>query len=294
MTFKSFLQQKNIITKTISRHHREVQRYEQWLKQHHQTTAQAATKKQLLHYLKHLKDSRQLANATQSQVLQTLKNYYQYLSQRHGTQNIAHLIKIRGTLRKHLRPLFTPEQLEQLCDAYYYHTQEYQPNRKELYYYPNHKHLLQGRHLALTLIACQALKPEEILKLTPDNFDTRKGTLHLHANRRAAARTLPLEASQIGTIINHFAQQPEGFILPNLNQIERLSNTLKEITRQSTPQFLDFRQLKASRITHWIKLHGLRKAQYLAGHRNITNTEQYLNGDFDQLQQQLHNFHPMG
>jgi integrase/recombinase XerD len=63
--------------------------------------------------------------------------------------------------------------------------------------------------------------------------------------------------------------------------------------RNILPKFEDFTQIRASVITNWIKVHGLRKAQYLAGHRYISSTENYLANDFESLQNDLENFHPL-
>jgi integrase/recombinase XerD len=287
--FEMFLQQKGIIPKTIARHKREVNKYEKWLSESKDKETQNATKKDLLDYLKHIKDSRQLSNATQNSILQKLKNYYTFLAKQYRINNITHLIKIRGAERKHLTPIFTPDELDLLCDAYYYHIQEYKPTRKELYFYPDHETLLSGYYIALTLMAYQALQINEIENLTACDFDMRKATVTINPSRTGAKRTLTLEASQIGVLIQHFADQTDPPLMPNRNHFERLNTTLKKLH----PKFKSFRQLRTSKITHWLKLHGLRKAQHLAGHKNITSTEKYLTGDFETLQNDLDNFHPL-
>ena len=138
MNFEQFLQQKGIIPKTIARHQREIAKYETWLDATRGRDAENATKKDLLDYLQYIKEKRSLCNTSQDRVLGNLKNYYAYLAKEYGTNNITCFIKIRGTQGRHLPVLFTPDELDLLCDAYYYHTQEYKPNNKELYFYPNH------------------------------------------------------------------------------------------------------------------------------------------------------------
>lgn len=287
MNFSEFLEQKGIIFKTITRHEREVLKYEKWLLSVLDKTAEEATKKDLLAYLKHIKEARQLQNATQNQLLQILKNYHTFLAQQNGTNNITAFVKIRGIKRKHLRPILSPEELDLLCDAYYYHTQEYTPTAKELYYTNDFKTMLQGQYIALTLACYQGLQVSEILALTVDDFDLRKATVKIHPTRKGAERTLSLEAHQLGSIIQFF--QLKTCVIDNINQFERLSKTLKTLL----PKYQDFTQLRASKITHWIKIHGLRKAQHLAGHKNIQSTERHLSGDFETLQNDLNNFHPL-
>ena len=297
MNFEQYLQQKGIIPYTIARHEREVIKYKNWLQIKYNRTPENATKKDLLTYLQHIKETRNLTNATQNSILQKLKNYYSYLSQTYGINNISNFIKIRGVERKHLQQLFTPDELELLCDAYYYYIQEYQPNKNELYYYPDQKKLLQGRYIALTLMAYQGLKTGEIETLNQTNFDLRKATIRIHAGRTGAARTLPLDASQIGVLMQFYNGSDEQPLIPNENHFGKLSDTLKELTFKPSAnitRFKDFRQIRTSKIVHWLKIYGLRKAQYLAGHKNITATEKYLANHIETLQNDFDSFHPLG
>jgi len=295
INFTNYLQQKGIIPKTIARHEREVKKYESWLNLNHQTTAENTTQKELLNYLQHIKEKRNLQNVSLSKILRILKNYHQYLTKNYNTKNITAHLKIRGTNRKKLQALFTTDELNLLCDAYYYYTLGYKPTAKEIQHYPNYDKLLQGRYIALTLMAYQGLQTKEILTLTKANFDFRKATVQIHAGITGTSRKLSLDASQISVIIQHFDDETSS-IIPNLNQLEKLSKTLKELTLKPSnniPQFKNFRQLRASKITHWIKLYGLRKAQHLAGHKNIQGTENYLINDVENLQNDLNNFHPL-
>lgn len=289
MKFSDYLQQRDIMPKTISRHEREVNKYIEWLKARKDRTPDNATKKDLLDYLKHVKESRNLTNITQSRILNSLKHYYTYLVGQYGSNDITHFIKIRGTERRHLKPILKPDELDLLCDAYYYHIQQYRPNAKELYYYPDQETLLRGYYIALTLMAYQALQLREIENLTPNSFDLRKATVTIHAGRTGAERTLTLEASQMGVLIQHFANGEQTPIIPNRTHFDKLSKTLKTVL----PKFKDFTQIRTSKITHWLKLYGLRKAQYMAGHKNIASTEKYIAGDFETLQKDLDSFHPL-
>jgi hypothetical protein len=67
-----------------------------------------------------------------------------------------------------------------------------------------------------------------------------------------------------------------------------LSRQVKSIDKQ----FFNFLQVRASIITFWIKTQGLRKAQYLAEHRNISTTEAYLPNNLDGLIDDINKLHP--
>lgn len=273
----------------VSRHQREVDRYVQWLDGTPGKAPENATKKDLLDYLAHLKTARGLSNTTQNQVLQTIRNYHEWLSIHRGIPDITAFIKIRGIYGQRLSPVLAPDELESLCDSYYHHTRSYIPSQKELRFYPDHPRLLSGRYIALTLVAYQGLQLHEIENLTPDGIDLRKGTVTVPASRMGAERKLPLDPSQVGAMMLFFAGGETPFV-PNANQFERLNKTLKTLH----PKYKDFTQLRASRITEWIRVYGLRKAQYLAGHRNISSTEEYVARDIDSLREDMAVFHPLG
>ncbi len=63
--------------------------------------------------------------------------------------------------------------------------------------------------------------------------------------------------------------------------------------RKLYPKFTDFKQIRASIITYWIQTEGLRKAQYKAGHRYISSTENYLSNDLESLKDDISQFHPL-
>ena len=51
--------------------------------------------------------------------------------------------------------------------------------------------------------------------------------------------------------------------------------------------------MRASVITHWVKIYDLRKAQYMAGHRYVGSTEDYKQQVLDELQGDVKKFHPL-
>ena len=129
-------------------------------------------------------------------------------------------------------------------------------------------------------------------------------------------KTLPINATQIGAMM-HYIQNVRPQILEyQTNQdttqlfltlpesgrkrakqtpktetqgiIKNLSTQVKSID----PKFVNFKQTRASIITHWIKTVGLRKAQYWAGHRYISTTERYLPNDLESLTEDITKFNP--
>ena len=288
MNYNQYLQQKNIIPNSIKRYEREINKYTTWLKTHDKQAIQA-TQKDLLNYLQYLKEKRNLSNATQNQQLIILKNYYQYLAQTQGIKNITVFIKIRGIKKVQLKHILTNAEVEQLCEAYYYYTQQHTPTNKELRYYKNQQHLLQGYYITLTLIAQQALTQNEVLLLTKNSFNLHKGTVSINAHLKGNARTLKLEASQIGSIIAFYSTDTNALLMQNLNHFEKIDKIVKTFSTK----YKHFTQLRATKIVEWIKAHGLRGAQVLAGHKNISSTEKFMPNDIESLQNDMQNYHPL-
>ena len=71
-----------------------------------------------------------------------------------------------------------------------------------------------------------------------------------------------------------------------------LYELLAKQIRQIDKQFINFTQIRASVITSWLKTQGLRKAQYMAGHRNISTTETYLPNNYEDLANDINRLHP--
>jgi site-specific recombinase XerC len=57
-------------------------------------------------------------------------------------------------------------------------------------------------------------------------------------------------------------------------------------------QFVNFKQVRTSVITHWLKQYNLRQVQYMAGHRYVSSTEGYLVNQMEDLQADIDQFHP--
>jgi integrase/recombinase XerD len=60
------------------------------------------------------------------------------------------------------------------------------------------------------------------------------------------------------------------------------------------PRIKDLKQIRASVIVKWLKLYNLRQVQYLAGHKWISSTEEYLHSETEGLQEEINKFHPLG
>jgi integrase len=162
--------------------------------------------------------------------------------------------------------------------------------------------------LILSILIYQGTTTGEIEKIEIGDVDLIKATLKIRGGKHGKERVLPLKATQIGLfmhylqnirpqILDYYTIESNKLFLSICKKIEKnnlqyafiiLTNLLKSIDKQ----FLNVLQIRASVITFWIKTQGLRKAQYMAGHRYIGTTEKYLPNNLDNLTDDINKLHP--
>ena len=225
------------------------------------------------------------------------------------------LIKIRGTKKKTLYHIYTDEERHKLFDDYYhsfirgYDDSHLQNNQYNI----RHSFLNRSRnHIILGLFLYQGLVAGELQRITLDNVDINKATIQIEGSKKSNGRTIPLQAAQIGSIINYINNIHPQFLEynnsnsnnlfislsknpsanPNAKHFTHSLQLLAKHITQLDKNFKNFKQIRASVITHWLKTEGLRKTQYLAGHRYISSTENYLANNLEGLIDDIAKFNP--
>jgi integrase/recombinase XerD len=176
-----------------------------------------------------------------------------------------------------------------------------------------HTNLSKQRNaVILNILINQGTTTKEIDKIELCDLDLMNATLKIHGGKKSNARILSLEATQIGVLMNYLqnirpqlaeyhTQESEKLFLPlpETSKPETNSTNLMHVFKPLTKQikeidknFLNFKQLRASVITNWLKVHGLRKTQNLAGHRYISSTEKYKANDLEELINDIDKLHP--
>jgi site-specific recombinase XerD len=273
----------------------------------------STTKKDVLKYLEHLKKAGK-QNTTINISLRALKYYFAFLLE-DGiiTTNPTNFIKIRGVKRRKLHQIFTAEELTQLADDYYnlfiknFDDRKIKKNLRQYSFLGS-----QRNYCMLTFLIYQGLHTDELEKITLDDIDLFKATVRIAANNRTNARTLHLNATQTGVLmqyiqntrlelLQHYTEETNRLFLlsskcngkrkayeKHSNSFNHLKTQLQSINTDIT----NLRQLRASVITGWIQTVGLRKAQYMAGHRYTSSTENYLPNDIEQLSDDIEKYNP--
>lgn len=304
-----YLEGKNLAKSTQTAYLGNVNLFLAWYK----TEPISCQKKDVLKYLGYL-NAKGLENITRNNHLIALNHYFTFLVQNgEAEQNPTELLKIRGTQKKKLYRTYTAEELQTLYDSYHHvfirtfddsHIPKNQRRQSFL--------SRQRNYVMLGMLIYQGLHTNELQRITLADVDLNKANVKIAGSKKSNDRKIPLNASQIGSLIiylntirPHFfdyrSDESGQLFLPLPESGSTRTNSLnimgviKPLTQQSQSldaKLVNFKQVRASVITLWIKNHDLRKAQYLAGHRYIHTTETYLPNDLESLTEDITRFNP--
>lgn len=309
--FIQYSQSKNHSQATQEAYLRYVNLFLEWIDKEPINT----TKKDVLKYLGYLKDRKGQQNLTRKHNLIAINHYFTFLYKAEQiTENPCLFLKIRGTKKKTLYKIYSPEELEQLYDNYYqlfvraYDDSHIPKNQRQ------QSALSKERNASiLSLMLNQGTTTKEIDTILLQDIDLQKATLKIRGGKKSNERILPLKAEQIGLLMNYIQNLRSKLLeyhnnkesqwlflpLPEYSKKTTDNTTLMHVFKPLTKQvksldkhFLNFKQVRASIITHWIQTEGLRKAQYKAGHRYISSTENYLPNDLQGLTDDINKLHP--
>jgi len=306
--FTAYLESKDLAVKTIFTH---VKYVEHFFAQVKKEDIQV-TKPDVLKFLEYLKNTKKLTNSHRCYYLRSLKHYFGFLHHHQQiVKNPCSLLKIRGTRKKMLYKIYTSEELDRLFDNYHqffvrnFDSRHIPVNRRE------HTVLSRERNAAmLSILIYQGTTTGEIERIETDDLDLMKATVTIRDAKRGKGRTLPLKAAQVGLLIHYLQNiRPQllehkatessklFLLLPCVNKKKKDSVTdafyrMSKLLKTIDKQYKNVLQIRASVITFWIKTLGLRKAQYMAGHRYINTTENYLPNNLDDLIDDINKLHP--
>jgi integrase/recombinase XerD len=149
----------------------------------------------------------------------------------------------------------------------------------------------------------QGAVSSEIQKLTLEHINLNQGTIYIPKSKRGAGRELKLFPNQILEFYKYINETKQQLSVPSspLGGARGglfngwLSPQCGAIIKQLqgiNPKINNASQLRASIIIHWIKVHGKRQAQYMAGHKYISSTERFELQEIDSLTDTLTKHHP--
>jgi site-specific recombinase XerD len=306
-TFKNYLESQGKSKSTVQHYSTYAMDFLSWLDKD-RIEPEQATGKEVLSYLNHLQ-RKGLENKTRNIRLNVIKQFFNWqIDQGHRTENPIQHLKIRGTKHKKLYPILDKQQLESIYNEYQVPDEE--DERKNRNWFTNYK-LSRARNKAvLSLMIHQGLTTPEVENLNLDDLKLKEGTIYIAGTRKSNERTLELKSSQIielmeyqfttrKELLKYQESETQKLFLPTpITGREKANETLqiwkgltKEVKSQN-PDFINFKQVRTSVITHWLKLHNLRQVQYMAGHKYVSSTEAYLVNNTEDLQKDIDAFYP--
>jgi integrase/recombinase XerD len=293
--FKEYLQTRQYSRKTIEGYARAVLILSEWARQENMTVEQLGYT-DLLAYVKY-RQNKGAKQVTVNRYLLAIRKYFNYLIEKEIVQdNPARYLKLLGEQRRKLHDTFTPLELESI-----YHKFCNKDFSSKRYHNLKAKHgweHLQNK-VMVGLLVYQGVRSHELIRLRPEDIKLRQGQVEIPGGANGERRELKLEACQIMDMHQHLTKQKEAGNekLFTGSKGEKLYNALHKLAQQLNsiePRIKDLKQIRASVIVKWLKLYNLRQVQYLAGHKWISSTEEYLHSETEGLQEEINKYHPLG
>jgi integrase/recombinase XerD len=147
------------------------------------------------------------------------------------------------------------------------------------------------------------LKPHQIMELMEYQLTTRKELLKLKKSAILIKVAEPVEPKIAEPVVLKVGEPVEAYFLPTpaagkktitANDGIHIWKRLSQEIRKTNNKFINFKQVRTSVITHWLKQYNLRQVQYMAGHKYVSSTETYLANQIEDLQTDIEQFHPIG
>ncbi len=320
-TFKHYLTAQGKSKSTVTHYHTYILDFISWLDAD-ETEAENATAKEVLSYLNHLQNpihqgGKGQENKTRAIRLNVINHFFDYqIEQHHRIDHPTKHLKIRGTQHKKLYPILSKQDLDKIYVSYpipstptHNHKTAKLPN-----WFIQHQLSKQRNKAILSLMVNQGLTTPEINRLKQEDLKLKEGVIYIVGSRKSNERTLALKPNQIMALMDYSYQVRNKLLayqedkntkrlflsLPVAGQKKSNKETLsiwkglsKEVKKQHR-NFINFKQVRTSVITHWLKEYNLREVQYMAGHRYVSSTEGYLINQTEDLKADIDKYHPFG
>ncbi len=238
--------------------------------------------------------------------LRGVKKYFNFLIQQEERKdNPTEFIQLKGLKRKTLYDILNRQELDKLYSSY---TLADETSKDKNQNWFKAKLLAQQRNkVVLGLLLYQGLDSKDFKLLTIKDIKLREGKVYVPGTRRSNEREIKLEALQIMDVMEYLTKTRNEILkltnkeseqlFVSIGSSDKFNNILHYLIKslqQINPKVTLFKQLRASVIVHWLKLYNLRQVQYMAGHRYVSSTEQFLVNEMDGMIEDIEKYHPIG
>lgn len=311
MSFRDYLKNKELSKSTAEMYHYHILNFLSFLDKDN-TEPENCTEKEIMLYLNELK-KKGLSNVTKKLRLIILRHFFDYqIETNKRTDNPAKKIKIQVAQNLKIYPVLTAQELQNLYESYEVPKED--DKRSHHNWFHTYKLSRERNKVILGLFIHQGITTAEVKRILVDDLNLRNGTIDIRGGRKGKDRTLELKSYQIMDLMEYQYKTRNELLKFQKEENKQLflstpssgktivekSGTLniwKHITnelRTYNPKVVNFKQVRASVITNWLRQYNLRQVQYRAGHRHILSTEEYLTNDIEDLQTEIDKYHPLG
>lgn len=292
--FKIHLQRMRQSPRTIKSYIKHIEKLEQWCRGK-RIKINTIKYQELMQYIAMLKTTNGPDSVNNQ--LTAIRHYMNHLIEQ-GTlaDNVAEGIKVRGSTRKVLQNILSPDELEDL-----YYSYETDDHKKTSFYF---RATGKRNKVIVGLLVYQGLLSNNFLRIKVGDVNLSRGTVYIASTRRNAARKIPLKPWQIMAMKEYieetlpivqkhigvyddrlFPLKTEQFNVLLFPIFKKLKSYNRKVTNNN--------HIRSSVIVNWLKRYNIREVQELAGHRHICSTESYKQDDLENLQKVIENFHPL-
>lgn len=308
-SFKNYLQSQGKSKTTVEHYNYYLLDFISYLDRD-RTEPENATAKEVLSYQKVLQ-KRGYENKTRNTRLSVIKQYFNYqIEIGERIENPIQHLKIRGGKQQKLYNILDKQQLESLYHEYKVPINRGKSVRKNWF---KRSQLSRARNKAMiSLMIYQGLTTAEVDRLEEKDLKLKEGKIYIKGSRKSNERTLELKAQQMmelmeyqykirAELLNYCKEEVDNLFIstPPIGKSYNIRTDSKQVwkllskgVKEQNKDFINFKQVRASVITHWLKEYNLREVQYMAGHRYVSSTESYLVNNTEDLQKEIDEFHP--
>jgi len=278
--FKRELQIKGYTNSSIQTYIRGIDSFEEWIKQE-KTNGNESNTKLAFNYLKFIK-KKSNNYSTIYLGIQPLKLYFKFFKKNNPFQ----FLLIKKVEAKIISKFFDKDYLEGVYDIF-----------------PQNTITEIRDKVLLGLYVFQGVKSSEAKTIELTDLDMSEYKLLLRGNNLTNQRKIRLNIKQI-LLLSEYLNIRNKKLLKNYKTsklivvsdskfaVQNLLQRVSEKLRKDNSEFEALYQIRASVIHNWVKEHGLRKAQYLSGHKYISTTEKFIVKDLSVLQKEVDKFFP--
>lgn len=301
--FIDYLLAKGYSSKSTERYARDIEKFIQWARQEN-IPVESAGYADILYYVQSKKGKN--CQRTLSIYVNSIKHYYEYLRAIGAIEeNPVLRINIKGIKRKKLYDILSMQELESLYGSYEIPDEESRSRNQNWF----KKSIMANKRnkVILGLMVYQGLGSLDLGNLRANDLKLREGKIYIAGTRRSNERELKLESHQVIDIMEYtlkvreellqFTGKKSDRLFVSNGTSEKFNNIMQLLIKklhEQNSKVSSTKQIRASVITHWLKLYNLREVQYMAGHRYVSSTEAYLINDLDDLSEEIEKYHPIG